>query len=142
MAAVLCVPLQLDHGLARLQQLGGAGQVGGQGGGVLTNWIVELAESQGFRAQATSVAGVAQRTGATIFLDTELAPGEILTIDCQAKTVASSYRINAINAILPGSQFGRFALLPGNNPISLMTNRITDVTASVAYTNRYWSNDV
>ena len=41
--------------------------VGGQGGGVLTDWITELAESNGYRAQSTSVAGVAQRTGATIY---------------------------------------------------------------------------
>ena len=36
--------------------------VGGQGGGVLTNWIVDLAEANGYAVQATSVAGVAQRT--------------------------------------------------------------------------------
>jgi indolepyruvate ferredoxin oxidoreductase beta subunit len=47
--------------------------VGGQGGGVLTNWIVALAESQGYWAQSTSVAGVAQRTGATIYY-VEMAP--------------------------------------------------------------------
>jgi indolepyruvate ferredoxin oxidoreductase beta subunit len=41
--------------------------VGGQGGGVLTGWITALADSQGWWAQATSVAGVAQRTGATIY---------------------------------------------------------------------------
>ncbi len=41
--------------------------VGGQGGGVLTNWIEDLARSQGYACQATSVAGVAQRTGATIY---------------------------------------------------------------------------
>src|SRR5271170_2603338 len=41
--------------------------MGGQGGGVLTDWIVALAESQGWRAQSTSVPGVAQRTGATIY---------------------------------------------------------------------------
>ena len=41
--------------------------VGGQGGGVLTNWITALAERNGYAAQATSVAGVAQRTGATIY---------------------------------------------------------------------------
>ena len=40
---------------------------GGQGGGVLVDWIVALAESQGFIAQSTSVPGVAQRTGATIY---------------------------------------------------------------------------
>jgi len=41
--------------------------LGGQGGGVLVDWIVGLAESQGFIAQSTSVPGVAQRTGATIY---------------------------------------------------------------------------
>ena len=41
--------------------------VGGQGGGVLCNWIVNAAERNGYRAQATSIAGVAQRTGATSY---------------------------------------------------------------------------
>ena len=41
--------------------------VGGQGGGVLTGWIEDLARANGYAAQATSVAGVAQRTGATIY---------------------------------------------------------------------------
>ncbi|MDB5525475.1 MAG: indolepyruvate oxidoreductase subunit beta family protein [Rhizobium sp.] len=41
--------------------------MGGQGGGVLADWIVSLAESQGWMAQTTSVPGVAQRTGATIY---------------------------------------------------------------------------
>src|SRR6476469_4941540 len=41
--------------------------IGGEGGGVLSDWIVELAEQHGYLAQATSVPGVAQRTGATIY---------------------------------------------------------------------------
>ena len=41
--------------------------MGGQGGGVLVNWIVDMAENAGWVAQATSVPGVAQRTGATIY---------------------------------------------------------------------------
>ncbi|HEY4040459.1 MAG TPA: indolepyruvate oxidoreductase subunit beta family protein [Rhodopila sp.] len=41
--------------------------IGGQGGGVLVDWIVALAEREGWRAQSTSVPGVAQRTGATIY---------------------------------------------------------------------------
>tara|TARA_A100001391_G_scaffold119169_3_gene80988 strand:- start:19889 stop:21454 length:1566 start_codon:yes stop_codon:yes gene_type:complete len=41
--------------------------MGGQGGGVLTGWIVQLAENAGWVAQSTSVPGVAQRTGATIY---------------------------------------------------------------------------
>jgi len=50
--------------------------VGGQGGGVLTNWIEAVARSQGRAVQATSVAGVAQRTGATIYY-VEIAPAGI-----------------------------------------------------------------
>ena len=41
--------------------------VGGQGGGVLANWVADLAELGGYVAQVTSVAGVAQRTGSTIY---------------------------------------------------------------------------
>ncbi len=41
--------------------------VGGQGGGVLTGWIEALARANGYVCQATSVAGVAQRTGATVY---------------------------------------------------------------------------
>ena len=41
--------------------------IGGQGGGVLADWIVTTAELNGWYAQATSVPGVAQRTGATIY---------------------------------------------------------------------------
>ena len=41
--------------------------LGGQGGGVLTQWLLNAAEASGFIAQATSVPGVAQRTGATLY---------------------------------------------------------------------------
>ncbi|GAB4347555.1 MAG: indolepyruvate oxidoreductase subunit beta family protein [Oricola sp.] len=47
--------------------------VGGQGGGVLTGWIEAMARASGYAAQATSVAGVAQRTGATVYY-VEMAP--------------------------------------------------------------------
>src|SRR3954454_17537627 len=52
--------------------------MGGQGGGVLVDWIVALAESQDWVAQSTSVPGVAQRTGATIYyIEMIPASGEI-----------------------------------------------------------------
>ncbi|MFZ5526118.1 MAG: indolepyruvate oxidoreductase subunit beta family protein [Pseudomonadota bacterium] len=41
--------------------------MGGEGGGVLADWIVDLGEHNGWTAQTTSVPGVAQRTGATIY---------------------------------------------------------------------------
>ncbi len=55
-----------DAGLAKITKLA-VMAVGGQGGGVLTSWIEALARAQGYDVQATSVAGVAQRTGATIY---------------------------------------------------------------------------
>ena len=41
--------------------------LGGEGGGVLTNWLIEAAEREDWYCQSTSLAGVAQRTGATIY---------------------------------------------------------------------------
>ena len=41
--------------------------LGGEGGGLLTDWIVAAAEGQGFPVQSTSIPGVAQRTGATTY---------------------------------------------------------------------------
>ena len=41
--------------------------MGGEGGGVLADWIVDMAEQKGYPAQSTSVPGVAQRTGTTIY---------------------------------------------------------------------------
>jgi indolepyruvate ferredoxin oxidoreductase beta subunit len=41
--------------------------LGGEGGGVLTGWIVDAAAASGFPVQSTSIPGVAQRTGATTY---------------------------------------------------------------------------
>ena len=41
--------------------------MGGEGGGVLADWLVAMAEGNDFIAQTTSVPGVAQRTGATVY---------------------------------------------------------------------------
>jgi indolepyruvate ferredoxin oxidoreductase beta subunit len=41
--------------------------VGGQGGGVLSEWIVEAADVAGLLAHGTSIPGVAQRTGSTTY---------------------------------------------------------------------------
>lgn len=41
--------------------------MGGEGGGVLTGWIVDTAERLGYPVQSTSIPGVAQRTGATTY---------------------------------------------------------------------------
>ena len=41
--------------------------LGGEGGGVLADWIVHAASHSGYPVQATSIPGVAQRTGATTY---------------------------------------------------------------------------
>jgi len=41
--------------------------LGGQGGAVLTGWLIEIAEANAYFVQSTSVPGVAQRTGATLY---------------------------------------------------------------------------
>ena len=49
--------------------------LGGEGGGTLVSWIEAVAIAAGWHAQVTSIAGVAQRTGATIYY-IELFPGK------------------------------------------------------------------
>ena len=41
--------------------------LGGEGGGVMADWLMEAATQTGLPAQATSIPGVAQRTGATTY---------------------------------------------------------------------------
>ena len=41
--------------------------LGGEGGGVLKDWVVRTAHAAGYPVQATSIPGVAQRTGATTY---------------------------------------------------------------------------
>ena len=43
------------------------GALGGEGGGVLTNWVTSAGAATGLAVQSTSVPGVAQRTGATAY---------------------------------------------------------------------------
>jgi indolepyruvate ferredoxin oxidoreductase beta subunit len=41
--------------------------LGGEGGGVLADWLVGVGEQNGYFVQATSIPGVAQRTGSTVY---------------------------------------------------------------------------
>ena len=41
--------------------------LGGEGGGVLADWIIAAAQARDFPVQSTSIPGVAQRTGATTY---------------------------------------------------------------------------
>ncbi len=67
--------------------------LGGEGGGVMSDWIVAAAEGAGYVAQNTSVAGVAQRTGATVYY-VELLPRSVARPE-------SSVRDEPIMSIFP-----------------------------------------
>jgi indolepyruvate ferredoxin oxidoreductase beta subunit len=41
--------------------------LGGEGGGVMADWLIDAATKSGYPAQSTSIPGVAQRTGATTY---------------------------------------------------------------------------
>ena len=53
--------------------------MGGQGGGVVSDWLVAMATAEGWAVQSTSVPGVAQRTGATIYYVEMMRPREGLS---------------------------------------------------------------
>jgi indolepyruvate ferredoxin oxidoreductase, beta subunit len=61
--------------------------MGGEGGGVLADWIVDMGEHNGYIAQMTSVPGVAQRTGATVYY-IELFPQSAVPADGAAPVLA------------------------------------------------------
>ena len=73
--------------------------LGGQGGGVLTNWIVKLGERAGYIAQMTSVPGVAQRTGATIYY-VELFPEELAREKGKAPVLALTPAAGDVDIVL------------------------------------------
>ncbi|MCA0303520.1 MAG: indolepyruvate oxidoreductase subunit beta family protein [Proteobacteria bacterium] len=53
------------------------GALGGDGGGVLCDWIVAAAQARGLAVQATQIPGVAQRTGATTYyVEVAASPGD------------------------------------------------------------------
>ncbi len=102
--------------------------VGGQGGGVLTNWIVAVAEANGFRAQSTSVAGVAQRTGATIYYvemcrDTGRAP-----IFSLSPSIGDVDILMASELMEGGRAIMRGFVTPGRTTLIASTHRIAAIS--------------
>ncbi|HEY6022689.1 MAG TPA: indolepyruvate oxidoreductase subunit beta family protein, partial [Pseudolabrys sp.] len=61
--------------------------LGGEGGGVLTQWIVSAAAQAGFPVQSTSIPGVAQRTGATTYY-IEILPVKAAELDGKRPVLA------------------------------------------------------
>lgn len=74
--------------------------LGGQGGGVLADWLVTAARHDGFPAQMTSIPGVAQRTGATTYYF-ELFPDKTPPKDPVFSIYPSSGDVSLLAALEP-----------------------------------------
>jgi indolepyruvate ferredoxin oxidoreductase beta subunit len=61
--------------------------LGGEGGGVLAEWLVDTATDAGYLAQSTSIPGVAQRTGATTYY-IEIFPAPISELNGKAPVLS------------------------------------------------------
>jgi len=111
--------------------------MGGEGGGVLADWIVDLAENSGYLAQTTSVPGVAQRTGSTIYY-VELFPEEaaraagkdpvlaLMPVPGEVDVVIASELMEAGRAIARG------LVTPDRTTLIASTNRVYSMTEKIA----------
>jgi indolepyruvate ferredoxin oxidoreductase, beta subunit len=111
--------------------------MGGEGGGVLADWIVDLAENSGYLAQTTSVPGVAQRTGSTIYY-VELFPGEaaraagkdpvlaLMPVPGEVDVVIASELMEAGRAVTRG------LVTPDRTTLIASTNRVYSMTEKIA----------
>src|SRR5262249_22357318 len=111
--------------------------MGGEGGGVLADWIVDLAESSGCPAQTTSVPGVAQRTGSTIYY-VELFPEAaaraagkdpvlaLMPVPGEVDVVIASELMEAGRAITRG------LVTPDRTTLIASTNRVYSMTEKIA----------
>jgi indolepyruvate ferredoxin oxidoreductase, beta subunit len=113
--------------------------MGGEGGGVLADWIVDLAEHAGYRAQTTSVPGVAQRTGSTIYYleifreDEIRAAGKepilaLMPVPGEVDIVLASELMEAGRAIQRG------LVTPDRTTLIASTNRVYSMTEKTAIT--------
>ena len=103
--------------------------LGGQGGGVLADWILGLAVANGYRAQGTSVPGVAQRTGTTVyyielFPDGGAEPVLALTpVPGDVDIVIASELMEAGRAILRGFVTDRTTLIASTHRIYAISEK-------------------
>ena len=112
--------------------------MGGEGGGVLADWIVDVAEQQGYRAQTTSVPGVAQRTGATIYYVELFPPGDrdpvlaLMPVPGEVDVVIASELMEAGRAVQRGFVTSdRTTLITSTHRVYSMTERTASADGRV-----------
>jgi len=91
--------------------------LGGEGGGVLSEWLVDTAVRSGYSAQSTSIPGVAQRTGSTTYYF-EVFPVPIAELG-GGKPVFSLYPVPGALDVLVSSELLETARHIGNGMTSV-----------------------
>ncbi len=111
--------------------------MGGEGGGVLADWIVDLGEHNGYIAQTTSVPGVAQRTGATIYY-VELFPRELADRSGRMPVLALMPAPGDVDVVLAselmeaGRAVQRGLVTPERTTLVASTHRVYSITEKSA----------
>ena len=111
--------------------------MGGEGGGVLADWIVDLGEANGHLAQTTSVPGVAQRTGATIYY-VELYPAARAEADGAQPVLALMPLPGDVDVVLAselmegGRAIQRGLVTPDRTTLLASTHRVYSITEKSA----------
>lgn len=111
--------------------------MGGEGGGVLADWIVDMAENSGYLAQTTSVPGVAQRTGATIYY-VELFPEEAVRASGKDPVMALMPVPGEVDVVIAselmeaGRAITRGLVTPDRTTLIASTNRVYSMTERIA----------
>jgi indolepyruvate ferredoxin oxidoreductase beta subunit len=111
--------------------------MGGEGGGVLADWIVDLGERNGYIAQTTSVPGVAQRTGATIYY-LELFPAEQAQRDGGQPVLAMMPLPGDVDVVLAselmeaGRAVQRGLVTPDRSTLIASTHRVYSIAEKMA----------
>ena len=111
--------------------------MGGEGGGVLAEWIIDLAERGGYIAQMTSVPGVAQRTGATNYY-VELFPKGSSLANTPAPVLGLTPVPGDVDIVIAselmeaGRAVQRGLVTPDRTTFIVSTNRVYAMTEKIA----------
>jgi len=111
--------------------------MGGEGGGVLADWIVDMAERSGYYAQTTSVPGVAQRTGSTIYY-LEMLDGAAVKAAGREPVLALMPVPGELDIVIAselmeaGRALQRGLVTPGRTTLIAATHRVYSMTEKTA----------
>ncbi len=111
--------------------------MGGEGGGVLAEWIIDLAEHAGYVAQMTSVPGVAQRTGATNYY-VELFPKSATSSNTRPAVLGLTPVPGDVDIVIAselmeaGRAVQRGLVTPDKTTFIVSTNRVYAMTEKIA----------